>query len=329
MTGSMLSIIALSAAFALLIFILTYIIVSVVFADNIAAEKRLDDLNKREGDGVEIALVKNESKTKRKNKNNKERKQSKASEKLGNRLYEELQAADIKMRPEEFMIIWLLVAFVPGGMAMMFSTNAGLVFILFAVGIFAPLFLIKKKKQARVKKFESQLSDALMLACSSLKSGLSFNQAMESISRDMDDPIALEFQIVLREIAMGYSMDEALDNLNKRIKSPFVSLMVSAVLVQRQTGGNLSQILENIADTIKGKMKLKKQLKSSIASGKMTGYIVGFLPFGMLALFIMINPDIYKMVITESRGHILLYIAAGLEACAFAVINQITKVKGI
>lgn len=328
MTGSTLSIVLLAFAFALLVFILTYIIVSVVFADKISAEKRLDELNKREGDGVDIALVKNETKLGSK-KRKKERRQSKTSEKLANKLYAELQSADIKMRPEEFMIIWLLVAFVPGGLTMLFSTNVGLVAILFVVGIIAPAFLIKQKKKSRVKKFEEQLSDALMLACSSLKSGLSFSQAMESISRDMDDPISLEFQIVLREIAMGYSMDEALDNLNNRIKSPYVSLMVSAVLVQRQTGGNLSQILENIADTIKGKMKLKKQLKSSTASGKMTGYIVGGLPFGMLALFIMINPDIYKMVITEPRGHILLYIAIGLEACAFAVINRITKVKGM
>jgi tight adherence protein B len=199
--------------------------------------------------------------------------------------------------------------------------------ILVIVGSLGPIVLLKSKQKSRVKKFESQLSDALMLACSSLKSGLSFNQAMESISKDMEAPISTEFDIVLKEINMGYSMDEALDNLAKRIKSPYVSLMVSAVLVQRQTGGNLSKILENISDTIKAKLKLKKQLKSSTSGGKMSGLIVGAMPFLLLILFTVINPDVYKMVFTESRGHILLYVAIGLELCAFAAIKKICTVK--
>jgi tight adherence protein B len=199
--------------------------------------------------------------------------------------------------------------------------------VLVIVGTLLPVFLIKMKKKSRVKKFEAQLSDALMLACSSLKSGLSFNQAMESIARDMEAPISTEFSTVLREINMGYSMDEAMDNLNKRISSPYVSLMVSAVLVQRQTGGNLSKILENIADTIKKKFKLKKQLKSATSGGKMSGIIVGAMPFLLLILFIAVNPDIYKMVLTESRGHVLLYVAIGLEVCAFAVIKKICTIK--
>jgi tight adherence protein B len=199
--------------------------------------------------------------------------------------------------------------------------------ILVVAGTVLPVVLIKSKQKSRVKKFESQLSDALMLACSSLKSGLSFNQAMESIARDMDAPISTEFEIVLKELNMGYSMDEAMDNLAKRIKSTYVSLMVSAVLVQRQTGGNLSQILENISDTIKAKLKLKKQLKSSTSGGKMTGIIVGAMPFLLLILFIAVNPDVYQCVLTETRGHILLVVAIGLDLCAFAAIKKITTVK--
>jgi tight adherence protein B len=325
MTGSTLSIILITITFALLIFALTYIIVSVVFADRISAEQRLEALNKKEGDGGDISLVKHEKR--RKSRENAKKSRNEAIEKVGKVIYQELQSADIKMRPEEFLTIWILLAFVPGGLCVMFSSNTMIPIILVIVGSLGPIVLLKSKQKSRVKKFESQLSDALMLACSSLKSGLSFNQAMESISKDMEAPISTEFDIVLKEINMGYSMDEALDNLAKRIKSPYVSLMVSAVLVQRQTGGNLSKILENISDTIKAKLKLKKQLKSSTSGGKMSGLIVGAMPFLLLILFTVINPDVYKMVFTESRGHILLYVAIGLELCAFAAIKKICTVK--
>lgn len=325
MIGSKFSIILLSVSLALLFFILAYIIVYVLFADKIAAEKRLEELNKKEGDGLEVVLIKNETVNEKKRKQ--QRKQSKFSEKVAVALFEQLQSADIKMRPEEFLLIWVLVAFIPSSLSALFLSNLSVAVILLIAGILLPVMLIKIKKKSRVKKFEAQLSDALMLACSSLKSGLSFNQAMESISRDMDAPISDEFSTVLREINMGYSMDEAMDNLSRRINSPYVSLMVSAVLVQRQTGGNLSQILENIAETIKKKFKLKKQLKSATSGGKMSGIIVGAMPFLLLALFIAVNPDIYKMVLTESRGHVLLYIAIGLEAGAFLMIKKICSIK--
>lgn len=326
MNGSMLSIILLTVALSLLVFILTDIIFSAVLANKIAADKRLEDLNKKEGDGDALALVKNESK-KTKREREKKRQKSDRMEKLGEKLYQELQSADIKMRPEEFLLIWIVVGFVPGGLYAMFSANVTVALILFGVGIAAPYIVLRMKKKQRVKKFDAQLSDALMLACSSLKSGLSFNQAMESIARDMEAPISTEFDITLREISMGYSMDEALDNMARRINSKYLALMVSAVLVQRQTGGNLSQILENISETIKKKFKLLKQLKSATSGGKMSGMIVAALPFGLLGLFILVNPDIYKMVLTENRGHILLFIAIGLEACAFAMIKKITTIK--
>lgn len=139
----------------------------------------------------------------------------------------------------------------------------------------------QNKAKERVKKFESQLSDALIIACSCLKSGLSFTQAMETIAKDMDDPISGEFALVIKEMSMGASMEEALDKLNTRIKSKHLALMVSAVLVQRQTGGNLSQILENISNTIKERMKLQQELKSATASGKMSGTVVGMMPIAI------------------------------------------------
>ncbi|MGN1329409.1 MAG: type II secretion system F family protein [Eubacterium sp.] len=325
MTGSVISIILITVSFTLLVFIVAFIIAYLTSSNKIASDKRLEELKKKEGESDDVALVKSESKQtlRRKNRKNK----NSFFEKMGSALYKELQAADIKMRPEEFMTIWIIVSVVPAGLVAMFINNVTVSLALVAAGVVLPFFIIKNKQKSRVKKFDNQLSDALMIACSSLKSGLSFTQAMETIAKDMDDPISSEFTYVIQEINMGTSMDEALENMGKRIKSSYLSLMISAVLVQRQTGGNLSQILENIAKSIKEKMKIKQELKSATASGKMSGMMVGCMPVIMLVLFSVINFEFIEPLFTTSLGHIFLGIAAGLEVVCFAIIRKITNVK--
>ncbi len=327
MTGSMLNIIFVTVAFSLLTFALVFIITSAIGADKIAAEKRLEELNEREGDPADIALVKHESKKEKARREREQRAHSSAFEKLGNAIYKQLQSADIKMRPEEFLMIWILLAIVPGGIIYLFTLNVVLFIGLVIAGTVLPIVYIKSKQKSRVKKFDEQLCDALLIACSCLRSGLSFNQAMEAIAKDMPQPISTEFDLAIREMNMGYSMDEALENMNKRIDSRFLKLMVSAVLVQRQTGGNLSKILENISDTIKDRIKLKRELKTSTASGKMSGYIVGAMPFVMVLLFAVVANDFIKVLFTEPRGYALLAGAVFLDALAFIAIGRITKVK--
>lgn len=326
MNGSTLNIILIAVAFALLAFTVAYIIVSTILADRIAAEKRLEDLNQKEGDFEDITLIKNES---RETKRKRERKMQKSSafEKFGSAVYLELQSADIKMRPEEFSLIWLLLAFVPGGLTAMLFNNPVIAAILVVAGLLLPVVYVKVKQKSRVTKFEEQLCDALMICCSCLRSGLSFTQAMETIAKDMDAPISTEFDIAVKEMNMGYSMEESLENLSDRIKSKYVELMVSAVLVQRQTGGNLSHILGNISDTIKEKLKLKRELKTSTASGKMSGFIVGAMPVIMLVIMSAMQKDMMSVLFTTNKGRIVLLAAAFLEAMAFVAIKKITNVK--
>ncbi len=325
MTGSMISIILLTMAFAFLAFVVSFIIFSLVSSDKIAAEKRVEELKKREGDVTDIALVKHQSKRK---KLKKEGEKSKSFfDKYAASLYKELQAADVKMRPEEFSLIWLLVTVVPAGLVVLFSGSATIALVLFMIGLLIPLLLIKMKQKARVKKFDEQLSDALIIACSCLRSGLSFTQSMETISKDMSAPISTEFAQVLAEMNMGASMEESLERMNTRIKSSYLSLTISAVLIQKQTGGNLSQILDNISSSIKEKMKLKKELNSATASGKMTGLLMGSMPVILMILFYVVNPSFMEPLFKTSLGHVFLGIAAGLEILCFVLIKKIVTIK--
>lgn len=325
MTGSIISIILLTMAFAFLAFVVSFIIFSLVSSDKIAAEKRVEELKKREGDVTDIALVKHQSKRK---KLKKEGEKSKSFfDKYAASLYKELQAADVKMRPEEFSLIWLLVTVVPAGLVVLFSGSATIALVLFMIGLLIPLLLIKMKQKARVKKFDEQLSDALIIACSCLRSGLSFTQSMETISKDMSAPISTEFAQVLAEMNMGASMEESLERMNTRIKSSYLSLTISAVLIQKQTGGNLSQILDNISSSIKEKTKLKKELNSATASGKMTGLLMGSMPVILMILFYVVNPSFMEPLFKTSLGHVFLGIAAGLEILCFVLIKKIVTIK--
>lgn len=327
MSGSTISIIVITAAFSLLAFILAFILASLLGASKIAADKRMEELKKQQADPADVALVKSETVTTKKKRQIKES-QNSIFIKLASALYKELQMADIKMRPEEFLIIWILIAFIPAFVVILLNSKLiPLAIALVVIGSVAPIVLIKMKQKKRVKVFDSQLSDALMIACSSLRSGLSFNQAMEAIAKDMDDPIAGEFRTVLAEIAMGTPTDDALERMNNRVNSKYLSLMVSSVLVQRQTGGNLSSILENIANSIKEKMKLKQELKSSTASGKSTGLIVGLMPFVLCGLFFLVNRPFILPLFTTSLGHKFLIVALVLEGLCYVAVKKITNVK--
>lgn len=325
MTGSTISVILITASFALLAFVVAFIISSMVSANKIAAEKRIEDLNKREGNDLDIALVKHQSLRQKLKKENS--KNSNFFDKYAASLYKELQSADIKMRPEEFSLIWLLIAVLPACLVVLFSGSTFVAVILFIIGLILPLMIIKIKQRARVKKFDEQLSDALIIACSCLKSGLSFTQSMETISKDMEAPIGTEFAQVLAEMNMGSSMEEALERLNQRINSSYLSLTISAVLIQKQTGGNLSQILDNISNTIKERMKLKKELNSATASGKMTGILMGSMPVILLIIFYVVNPSFIMPLFQTSTGRIFLAVAAGLEIACFVLIKKIVTIK--
>jgi tight adherence protein B len=325
MTGSIISIIVLTVSFALFAFVIAFLISSIVSADKIAADKRLEELKKKEGDNIDVALVNHESRHSKRKKENKVK--NSFFEKLASDLYKELQSADIKMRPEEFLTIWLLIAILPASLVVMILGNSTVAIVLLVLGLVVPMFIVRQKQKSRVKKFDSQLSDALMTACSCLRSGLTFTQAMETIAKDMPDPISSEFSLAVAEMSMGSSMEEALDHMGTRIKSQYLALTISAVLIQRQTGGNLSKILDNISASIKEKMKLKQELKSATASGKMTGLVVGCMPVILIVLFLVVNKDFMLPLFTTSTGHIFLGVAAGLELICFVVVKKILAVK--
>jgi tight adherence protein B len=160
-----------------------------------------------------------------------------------------------------------------------------------AIGWFIPKIWMGRRQAARLKAFNNQLADTIALMGNSLRSGLSLVQSMEMISREAEPPISEEFQRVVREIGLGVGPQEALLHLVRRVDSDDLELLVTAILVQFEIGGNLSRILDSIANTIRERVKLQGEIRTMSAQGRMAGYVLSGMPVAIGGLLMLIAPS--------------------------------------
>ena len=240
---------------------------------------------------------------------------------------EEILSAGIRMRPEEFLIFWLAVVLVPSGLVALADGHPVTIAALLLMGILIPPFIVIKNKKKRVILFEKQLGDALLLMGNCLRSGLTFQQAMTNIAKEMSDPIAREFSRTAKEIQLGNSMDTALNHMLQRVQSTDLMLMVSAVQIQRQVGGNLLGILENISVTIKERLKLKDDIRVMTATGRTSSAVVGMIPIVIGGMLMLINPAYIQTFFESSLGIGMLITGAVMEVIGFIIIKKIVTIK--
>ncbi len=203
----------------------------------------------------------------------------------------DLARANLRVTVGEFLILQASIAIVAAALAY-FVSSAQLVAALFGtVGWFAPKVWLGRRKAGRLKAFDNQLADTIALMSNSLRSGLSLVQSMEMISREASPPISEEFQRVVREIGLGVGPQQALQHLVRRVASEDLDLLVTAILVQAEIGGNLSRILDSIADTIRERVKLQGEIRTLSAQGRMSGYMLTGLPLAIGGLLMLIAPS--------------------------------------
>ncbi len=329
MNGLQISIIILTVAIALFNFFLCVSVMGTATQSRRIVEKRINKIaSKKSGLTLQLQEKKKERKSsilKRAVDSN--GKQSVQRKKLMNTIFNELILADIMMKPEEFCIIWIVLTFVPAGLAALFQLGLMPSATLAVIGAFLPVVFIKVKKDKRKKAFEAQLGDTLIMMCNGLRSGFSFNQVMENVANDMPPPIGIEFGRVCNEIRYGATMEEALNNMCDRVKSADLLLVVSAVLIQRTTGGNLSEILSTISNTIRERIKIKGEINSITAQGRMSGLIIGALPIGIAAILMVVNPEYMSTFFTTTAGNIMLIVSVVMEVVGFFAIRKVVTVE--
>jgi len=216
----------------------------------------------------------------------------------GSRLFgnmaRDLARADLKLRPAEYIAAIIISGVgvgIVGGIlarALAFSFVAGI------GGLFIPIFYVRSRQSARLHSFEAQLPDMVNLTVNSLRAGYSIMQALEAVSKEMPAPISLEMRRVVQEIQLGISLEVALDNLLRRVASADLKLMVTAMNIQREVGGNLAEILDTISFTIRERIRIKGEIRVLTAQQRITGYMIGMVPF-VLALFLYFVNRTYIM----------------------------------
>jgi tight adherence protein B len=195
------------------------------------------------------------------------------------------------------------------------------------IGFFAPRIFVARVTAQRLVRFENQLPDTLGLWVNALRSGYSVLQSMEAISRDAPEPTSTEFKRVVQEVQLGIDMEDALEHLLNRLDSEDLDLVVTAVNIQREVGGNLAEILDVISHTIRERIKLKGEIRVLTAQGRITGYLISGLPI-ILALFLyVINPG-YMGNLFENQmcGWPLLGCGLSLIGIGFALIQKIVDI---
>jgi tight adherence protein B len=200
--------------------------------------------------------------------------------------------------------------------------------LLGAVGLIGPRWYLRYRANRRLKLFNNNLADTVVMMANSLRSGYSMLQSMDMISREMAPPISTEFDRVIKEVGIGLSPEEALANLVRRIKSVDVEIMVMAINVQREIGGNLSVILDTIAHTIRERVRIKGEIKTLTAQATLSGYIICMLPLVLAFILYTIDSKYISFFWDDHTcGLPMMGVSLVLMVVGFFVMRRITQIE--
>jgi tight adherence protein B len=196
-----------------------------------------------------------------------------------------------------------------------------------AAGAAAPFAWARARRRARVALIEQQLPDALDLISRALRAGHALPPAIAMVATEMAPPLSQEFRILFDEINHGIALADALKNLAWRVPSADVGYVVVAMLVQRETGGNLTTILRNIGAIVRERLRLFGQVRVLSAEGRLSAWILGVLPFGLAAVIKLVNPGFMTLLWVDPAGRRMLWAMAGLMVLGVLWIRRIVRIK--
>ena len=259
---------------------------------------------------------------------------------FGANLLRDLGAADISLKPSEYLAIWAgstigLPAFLFLLGTLLPNLRSPVVLLLgLALGFLLPRLWLSRRKAGRLNAFNKQLPDTVTLIANALRAGSSFLQAVELVVRESRPPISTEFGRVIREVNLGLTFDVALDNMVRRVKSEDFDLLATAVAIQHQVGGNLAEILDSIAFTIRERVRIKGEIRSLTAQQRLSGYVVGGLPFGLALFIYLAAPSFFDPMFEKPPdlagipiGVILIGIAVLMMGAGFMAIRKIVDIE--
>ena len=239
----------------------------------------------------------------------------------------DLIRAGIPLKGEEFLTLNILAGFGSGAVMFLVDQDVLKAIPFVVLGLLLPRILLNARIKKRVKRLENQIGDALTVMANSMRAGFSFLQAMEMISKEMPDPIAGEFKKTLREISLGTPTQKAMLVMSERIGSEDLDLVITAILIQRQVGGNLAEVLDKISETIRERLRIKAEIKTLTAQGRISGVIIGSMPSVLGLILFVINADYIMTLFKNDIGIVLVVAGIISQITGFILIRKVIQVE--
>lgn len=240
-----------------------------------------------------------------------------------------LERAGLPLRVGEYYMIRFGLAFVCFLLPLAFS-RAPFTFVvalgLGFLGYAMPALYVSSKRRSRTNKVNAQLTEMLGLIANSLKSGYGLMQSFEFAAKQVQPPLGNELKQMLRDANLGLAAEDALTALGERIDSADLDMVLTAINIQRAVGGNLAEVLEQVAFTMRERERIRGEIQTLTAQQRMTGIVIGGLPIGLGLLFMVINPEYMGLLFTETAGKIMLVLAVGLEVVGALSIRKILAI---
>ncbi len=193
-------------------------------------------------------------------------------------------------------------------------------------GFFLPMLLVKYYRKRRIRRFNTQLVDALQAMANAFKAGLTFPQAIEHVSRDAPPPLSQEFGLFVKEVKLGVPLEEALINMGKRVGSDDLELVVVSTNIARQLGGNMAEMFETISTTIRERFRLEGKIDSLTSQGKLQGWIVASMPLLLGLVLNQMRPDLMQPMLDHMFGYVLVVLIAIMEILGILIIRRIVNI---
>jgi tight adherence protein B len=259
---------------------------------------------------------------------------------LQTRLSTEIARADLKLRPAEFLFAWIASPFIFAffayvvGFVVPTLHNVFVLAVVFAIGAYFPRWYIGFRQRRRLARFSEQLPNTITLLANSLRAGSSFLQGVELVTREAQPPISEEFERVVREMSLGVALQPALGNLVRRVKSEDLELMVTAINIQSQVGGNLATVLDSIAFTIRERIRIIGEIRVLTSMQRYSGYVITLLPVGLMGILFLISPSYIIALFNNPpstfglpTGVIFLIVGLISMAIGYFFISRIVDIK--
>lgn len=225
------------------------------------------------------------------------------------------------------LLVFCAIAGLMAGLAAYTVANAALAVIVAAVASMLPIIFASRKRKQRLNRINAQLPDTLDLLSRSLSVGHAFSESLHQVAMEMPEPIATEFRITFEEQKLGLSTKAALDRLGERVPLMDLRLCITAMHIQRETGGNLGEILEKVSHTIRERYKLMEDFRTMTTASRGSAWILCGLPLIIIAVLTALNPEHTGSLLHEQRGHYVLAVAAVLQILGVVTIKKILDIR--